>query len=866
MERKPALSELLKYIRILILDDEDSVGLPVQMRLQQNGYPHVKFYHDPEAAWDELKTTNILLIDHYLGYSPKTGMEFTKAAKEEFGDNLDVILYSGSVENLAQHAMQAGATACLEKPLKFEYLILWIEETAKRIWLEKTLDAIPDELIVIDPREEQFGKIHYVNKTKKVKFEKGQPLEYDYCWRRFERKEDGKKPCYDCISRNAKTRGGTVRSYRTYEAWDGHVATVDIHAAPIRDQVGEIRGIIETCRDRTQREVMENSIMRIETEPDWAKRLDLFLQGFVDLGFSRVRFYKRDNNNEHDVYRGIRQRGMPKDFRIQDYNYEAKYDKPTEIISRDCYATLFLVLKGTGHDWVPSTNYTHVYKVDDSLVPNNHILTKEKWIDIPVLANREIIAKVSVEPKDANTFISNYELEILNHYADWAGQLLVNAEHRQKLELKEKTNQLIIQMNQRISRMPMHNRWIYLALKRVCEVLNTSSCTLFLLEGKGRQARLVRKTSFARDIHEQKSIKIKRKEEYRVGQYVVGSVFKSGRSRAISNLSEIAERQRVTGKKEIDLDAYDYYSERIGEPLKNVMCVVLRTRKGKMGVIRTLNKRQPNIFGNYEFTRDDRRAFEALAGQISVAYETATLIEELQNSQKLKEFITQEYSHTLKNLMQPVVSIAGLLKLDPEDQELWSLLSNEIIKMKTTINTMLQLVKMESASLNLQKSLVNVRTLLNNVTKPYEIVAADKNQTIKLTVDDSVVPLYFDETLVYDAVANLLDNAIKYAKEGTYIHIVSRIKYNKLFISVTDIGEPIPPEDRVRIFEKDYIGKNVVDKVHQLGLGLTYVKVVTEAHGGKVYVDPRFKNGAKIVMTFPAQTEEEENHEKHSDH
>ncbi len=197
MEKKTALSELLRFIRILILDDEENIGYATQTRLQQKGYPFVEFYHEPDAAWDELKHTNILLVDHYLGYSPKTGIEFTREAKLKYGSDLDVILYSGSVEDLTQEAIDAGATACLQKPLNFEYLNLWIKETAKRIWLEKVLDAIPDEVIVIDPGEKEFGKIHFANKTKKQKFEGGVPLENDYCWRRFELKGDGAQPCYD---------------------------------------------------------------------------------------------------------------------------------------------------------------------------------------------------------------------------------------------------------------------------------------------------------------------------------------------------------------------------------------------------------------------------------------------------------------------------------------------------------------------------------------------------------------------------------------------------------------------------------------------------------------------------------------------
>lgn len=856
MERKEALAELLQYVRILILDDEKSFGKPVQMRLQQLGFPFVTFTADNAVAWNELETTNILLIDYYLGYSGQNGIEFTREAKKKYGANLDVIIYSGSVEKLAQQAMEAGATACLEKPLKFEYLQLWIQETAKRIWLEKILNASPDEIIVIDPRDDFFGRLHYVNKAKKDHFENGRPLEYDYCWRRFERKDMGDSPCLDCISRNAKTSQRIVRSYRAYMTWDGREETVDIHAAPIRDQVGNIRGIIEICRDRTRRETMEKYLKYIEAEPDWSHRLDLFLQGFMELGFSRVRFYKRQKVSNEFI--GVKQRGMPDEFDIQQYRYSVDDDMATSIIAREKYPTLFLVLQEEGFNWVKATNYQHVYKVENSLVPNNRVLAKVKWIEIPVLADKEIIAKVSVEPRDPNEFISNYELEVLKDYAEWAGQALRNAEQNTRIRLNAGINQLIIQMNRKISRIQVRAQWAALAVKRVCEVLDTSTCSIFLLAGDGENEHLARKTTFLRNVAGDQIKKITFEETYSMGRHFTGSVFKTGRNRIVEDLENVAEKQRNGGKEILNLEAYDFYSDKIGEKVTNIMCVVLRRGNRKVGIIRTMNKRRRNIFGSREFTTDDMEAFKALAAQISVAIETNYLLQQIKDSNKLKEFITQEYSHTLKNLLQPVVTISGLLQKNPNDQELWTLMRNEIAKMKTTINTMVRLVGVGDTKLKLQMSAVDVSNLIRESVDPYKFVAADKGVTITTTLGKKKIHAQLDSMLIRDTIANLLDNAIKYCFENTVINVSAKIRRGVLILSVSDVGQTIPDEDREKVFQKFYKGADVVAKVYQLGLGLTFVKVVTEAHGGTVYVDPEFRDGTKIVMNIPLNIIEKE--------
>ena len=413
MAPKAALEELLQYIRILILDDEVNVGEATKVRLQQRGFPYVEFTPSTQQAFQCLPTTNILLVDHYLNGQPETGIEFTRAAKKRFGADLDVIIYSGSVEKLAQAAAESGATACLEKPLNFDYLLLWIKETARRIWMERILDAVPDELIIIDPRDQEFGKIHYANKAKRDRFEKGRPLLDDYCWRRFEQQEPCDGPCSRCPSRDALKERQIVRALWNYVDWEGKKESVDLHAAPIFDQTGEIRGIIESCRDRTFRHLAQSYVQRIEEESSWQARLQLFLEGFRALSYQQVRFYKRTIKGSVEIFQGIRQIGTPPPFDINGFCIDAASDRATQILVKERHPVLFIVKPNTGYEWQPSPIYAHVYRVDDRLVTNNEVFKKKRWVDVPVMANGEIIAKVSADPGETDRFISGYELDIL---------------------------------------------------------------------------------------------------------------------------------------------------------------------------------------------------------------------------------------------------------------------------------------------------------------------------------------------------------------------------------------------------------------------------------------------------------------------
>ena len=158
LKKKVPLADLLQYVNILILDDDEDVRDSTRMKLQQAGYPRVEVTGDPEEAVQKFRQTNILLTDQVLDSDKWDGIRIAQEAKQQAGDGIEVILYSGCVSEIEDKAIEAGAMAFLEKPLKFNYLKLWIEETAKRIWLQQILDTTLDELVVMDTQD--FGKIH----------------------------------------------------------------------------------------------------------------------------------------------------------------------------------------------------------------------------------------------------------------------------------------------------------------------------------------------------------------------------------------------------------------------------------------------------------------------------------------------------------------------------------------------------------------------------------------------------------------------------------------------------------------------------------------------------------------------------------
>jgi len=106
--------------------------------------------------------------------------------------------------------------------------------------------------------------------------------------------------------------------------------------------------------------------------------------------------------------------------------------------------------------------------------------------------------------------------------------------------------------------------------------------------------------------------------------------------------------------------------------------------------------------------------------------------------------------------------------------------------------------------------------------------------------------------LLYQALTNLVTNAIKYSPSGTTIRIAVTNGSTGVSFRVTDEGCGIPPEDAARIFEKFYRrGNRETQEQSGFGLGLAFVKEVALRHGGEVTVQSEVGKGSTFILQIP---------------
>jgi signal transduction histidine kinase/type II secretory pathway pseudopilin PulG len=152
---------------------------------------------------------------------------------------------------------------------------------------------------------------------------------------------------------------------------------------------------------------------------------------------------------------------------------------------------------------------------------------------------------------------------------------------------------------------------------------------------------------------------------------------------------------------------------------------------------------------------------------------------------------------------------------------------------------------------------VDVASLVHDVVNTSQSLPEAHEISFDVRIDDNVPPVMADRDGLRRALLNLVSNALKYADEGRWIGLtVSREpgrNDGQVLVSVTDRGRGIPPDEMAHIFEPFYRGRLALNQqIHGNGLGLSLVKRIAEAHGGRVTVKSAPGQGATFTIALPA--------------
>ncbi len=165
------------------------------------------------------------------------------------------------------------------------------------------------------------------------------------------------------------------------------------------------------------------------------------------------------------------------------------------------------------------------------------------------------------------------------------------------------------------------------------------------------------------------------------------------------------------------------------------------------------------------------------------------------------------------------------------------------------LQTLMDVSQAETGTMRLHVETVDLEGLLRRVVDLYQMVAEDRRIAIERSLSDPI-RLQADRVRLEQALANLVDNAVKYTPPGGRVAIRARAENQTAVIEVADTGAGIPAEEIPRIWERLYRG----DKSRSqkgLGLGLCLVRAIVEAHHGTVSVSSRPSEGSTFTVRLP---------------
>ncbi len=165
------------------------------------------------------------------------------------------------------------------------------------------------------------------------------------------------------------------------------------------------------------------------------------------------------------------------------------------------------------------------------------------------------------------------------------------------------------------------------------------------------------------------------------------------------------------------------------------------------------------------------------------------------------------------------------------------------------LEALLDISAAEAGALRLDRNPLDLRSLIERAVDLYREVAEEKKIRVVANAPEEV-ELDADAIRLGQAINNLLDNALKYTPAGGQVVLAARAEADVAILTVTDNGPGVPAAERDAIFRRLYRGDTSRSQ-RGLGLGLSLVKAIVEAHGGTVVVDDSPEGGARFTVTIP---------------
>ena len=215
-------------------------------------------------------------------------------------------------------------------------------------------------------------------------------------------------------------------------------------------------------------------------------------------------------------------------------------------------------------------------------------------------------------------------------------------------------------------------------------------------------------------------------------------------------------------------------------------------------------------------------------------------------------------AHEFKTPMASIALACGMLKRekvlsDPKNVSHYSdVIHNENNRLRQQVDQLLKLACIERGELKLNADEVSLHSLLSECASCLDIQMKEKKGNIEFQLEAIRDKVKADEELIQHVFKNLIDNALKYSSDSPKIKITTKIKHNELCISISDQGIGMTRDEQNHVFDRYYRAHTGdIHNVKGFGIGLSYCKLIVDAHKGSIKVWSKKNIGSTFTVMLP---------------
>jgi signal transduction histidine kinase len=225
---------------------------------------------------------------------------------------------------------------------------------------------------------------------------------------------------------------------------------------------------------------------------------------------------------------------------------------------------------------------------------------------------------------------------------------------------------------------------------------------------------------------------------------------------------------------------------------------------------------------------------------------------------EMKSNFVSSVSHELRAPIASVRLMAeglerGKIQGPEKQHEYFHFIVQECRRLSSLIENVLDFSRIEQGRKQYELEPTDLVALTKQTVKLMQAYAAEQNIQITLQIMGDAASVEVDGKAMQQALVNLIDNAVKHSVKGSSVQVGLEFQPSRIRLWVEDRGEGIPREEHEKIFERFYrLGSELRRETQGVGIGLSIVKHIVEAHEGKVTVRSEPGQGSRFTIELPA--------------